>query len=379
MPLQMKSDHKDAIVDILATRASLALLGTEQAFFQNLIASANLPVEYVRAVSGGFLGNADYDARRLLDFALGTKVNANDTKFTVLGSLIIALLKQKPSPDDARTLVAILVGYQLVLDQPTLQSIAAQYMVPLPAGAEATATYGPTIDWLGPASDVELQGFFRPEPPWLDVGFLKRAMRRAASVCRVELGAKSGTGFLVAPTLVLTNFHVLKEKADEDLQSSANKTLLRFGAFSLAKGDDEETGRSFKLAGEKIVAQSPIPELDFVLLRVEDKILKEESIQPAPLEQGVPASKSALNILHHPGGDVMKLSLSGNGITGVYQDKGIIQYVTAAAGGSSGSPCFDDDWKVVALHHAQKARSFGSIREGILMGSIHERIKQYLS
>ena len=65
-------------------------------------------------------------------------------------------------------------------------------------------------------------------------------------------------------------------------------------------------------------------------------------------------------------------------MTGTYQEKGLIQYVTTAAGGSSGSPCFSDDWKVVALHHAQQARAFGSIREGILMGPILERIQQYL-
>jgi V8-like Glu-specific endopeptidase len=251
-------------------------------------------------------------------------------------------------------------------------------MVPLRPAVEAAITYGPLISWHGPASDIELQSFFRPEPVWLDVGFLKRAMQRAASVCRVEVGAKSGTGFLIARTLVLTNFHVLKQIEEEDLQSNAQQAVLRFGAFSLTGSDDEETGRTFNLAGTNIIAQSPVSELDFVLLRVDDKIQKEESIQPAPLEQGVPASKSPLNILHHPKGGAMKLSLSGNGVTGVYQDRGIIQYVTAASGGSSGSPCFNDNWNVVALHHAQQARSFGSIREGILMASIYERIKQFL-
>jgi V8-like Glu-specific endopeptidase len=378
MNLQIQSDHKDAIVEILANRASLDLVGSEQAFFKNLIASSNLPQEHVRAVSGRFSGNAEFDARRLLDFAIGLKVNPIDPRYTVVGSLIVALLKQKPSPDDARTLVAILVGYQLILDKAILQSIAARYMVPLPSAAEAAVSYGPPIAWLGPASDVELQSFFRPEPAWLDVGFLKRAMQCASSVCRIEIGRKSGTGFLIADTLVLTNFHVLKETAGEDLQANAKKAVLRFGAFSLAGSNGGENGQVFKLAEDSIVAQSPIPELDFALLKVELKIQAEPSIHPAPLDPDVPASNSPLNILHHPEGGAMKLSLSGNGVTGVYQDRGIIQYVTAATGGSSGSPCFNDDWKVVALHHAQQARKFGSIREGILMGSIHKEIKQFL-
>jgi V8-like Glu-specific endopeptidase len=379
MTLQMDADHKDGLVEILANRASLALFGTEQDFFQNLVASSNLPTEYVRGISGGFRGNADYDARRLVDFALGFKVNLNDPHYTVLGSIIVALLKQRPSPEDARTLVAILLGYKLVLDPAKRQNIAVQYMVPLPPDAEVAVTYGPPIAWRGPTQDFELQSFFRPEPKWLDVGFLRRAMQRAASVCRVELGPKSGTGFLVSPTLVLTNFHVLREFPQEDLQLNASQAVLRFGAFSASGSDSEETGRIFKLAANNnIVAQSPVAELDFLLLRVEDPIRTIDSIQPAPLEEANPLSNSPLNILHHPKGGAMKLSLSSNGVTGVYEREGLIQYVTAAAGGSSGSPCFNDNWNVVALHHAQQARSFGSIREGILVGSIYKRIKQYL-
>ncbi len=377
MNLQIKPSHKDDIVEFLARRASLGLFGTEQEFFRNLVASAHLPEYVVRNVSGGFSGHPDFDARRLLDLAIGLKINPQEPQYTVLGSLVVALLKQDPSPDDARMLVAVLVGYQLVLDSAALQNIAARYMVPVPATADAGAGYGPAIAWMGPSSDLELQSFFHPGPDWLDVGFLKRAMKRAASVCRVEIGQRSGTGFLVGRGLVLTNFHVLKETDGEDLQANAGKATLRFGAFSLS-GDDEEMGQTFKLAGEKVVAQSPIPELDFVLLKVEDKINAEESIVPAPLDPQIPGAKSALNILHHPQGGPMKLSLSGNGVTGTYQEKGLIQYVTTAAGGSSGSPCFSDDWKVVALHHAQQARAFGSIREGILMGPILERIQQYL-
>jgi hypothetical protein len=121
-----------------------------------------------------------------------------------------------------------------------------------------------------------------------------------------------------------------------------------------------------------------VSELDFVLLRLEKSIAEDGPIRPAPLEDTTPQPKTSLNILHHPKGGPMKLSLSGNGITAVDPQKGLVQYVTAAAGGSSGSPCFNDGWKVVALHHAQQTRSFGSIREGILVGPIYERIKQHL-
>jgi hypothetical protein len=37
-------------------------------------------------------------------------------------------------------------------------------------------------------------------------------------------------------------------------------------------------------------------------------------------------------------------------------------------------PCFDENWYLVALHHAQKAKTFGSIREGILFANIYQDI-----
>jgi len=67
------------------------------------------------------------------------------------------------------------------------------------------------------------------------------------------------------------------------------------------------------------------------------------------------------------------------GVTGVYQEYGLFQYVNKTASGSSGSPCFDENWFLVALHHAQKAKSFGTIREGILFNSIYQEIKDFLN
>jgi ligand-binding sensor domain-containing protein len=46
------------------------------------------------------------DARALTEDAIDKKINREDTRFTVLGSIVMALLKQDTSPDDARTMVA---------------------------------------------------------------------------------------------------------------------------------------------------------------------------------------------------------------------------------------------------------------------------------
>jgi endonuclease G len=87
---------------------------------------------------------------------------------------------------------------------------------------------------------------------------------------------------------------------------------------------------------------------------------------------------TALNILGHPEGGPMKLALSGNGVVGVYREAGRVQYATRALNGSSGSPCFDDDWHPVAIHHAERAKSFGAVREGILLEPIFDQIRNFL-
>jgi hypothetical protein len=59
-------------------------------------------------------------------------------------------------------------------------------------------------------------------------------------------------------------------------------------------------------------------------------------------------------------------------------ENGLVQYSTLAQSGSSGSPCFSDAWEVIALHHSQESKYFGTVREGILMQSILAEIKQFL-
>jgi endonuclease G, mitochondrial len=85
--------------------------------------------------------------------------------------------------------------------------------------------------------------------------------------------------------------------------------------------------------------------------------------------------RSPLNILQHPEGTALKVSLSNNGVVKTNEQKGLVLYVNPTKKGSSGSPCFDNDWKLVALHHKSLQTSFGSVREGILFSAIHRHIK----
>jgi len=71
----------------------------------------------------------------------------------------------------------------------------------------------------------------------------------------------------------------------------------------------------------------------------------------------------------------MKLVLSVDGVRDIYPDRHVVHYRSRTAGGSSGSPCFDDDWRLVAVHRAERSRPTGSIREGVLFHDVLEAIK----
>jgi V8-like Glu-specific endopeptidase len=129
---------------------------------------------------------------------------------------------------------------------------------------------------------------------------------------------------------------------------------------------------------EPVVCFSPIRELDYALLRLSRP---SEGFNTEPVPYNISSKlmpKSPLNLLQHPEGNEMKVSLSNNGVVKTDETRGLVLYVNPTHRGSSGSPCFDDDWELVALHHKEMAMSFGSIREGILFSAIYSQISSIL-
>ena len=242
--------------------------------------------------------------------------------------------------------------------------------------------FGPDINWQGETDEIQLQSWLKPEPDYWDVGFLKRAIEQSASVCRIEIPSRQimGTGVLITQNLLLTNYHILQPTEEDNIENNALNAVLKFGCLTSDNGLETQ-GKSFQLERQKpILSFSKTEDLDYVLLQVEAKITQEKEIKPARWDiNKLPITKMGINVLQHPEGDSMKLSISQDGITGVYQNSGLVQYVNKTALGSSGSPCFDENWYLVALHHAQRAKSFGTIREGILFASIYQEIKDFLS
>ena len=118
--------------------------------------------------------------------------------------------------------------------------------------------------------------------------------------------------------------------------------------------------RSYSQAEATDTPESPEAtedELDYALLRLTQTVGNSDAggfprgwanlpDHPVALPVGAP-----LLIVQHPDGAPLKLALDTNAIIGLNAAKTRIRYTTNTESGSSGSPCFNMDWQLVALHH----------------------------
>jgi hypothetical protein len=374
----MKQADRALLVDLLAGQALI-----DDHLFQRMIQQADLTKDFKLQRQGGWSGRAKQDALDLVDWALEKGRNPADPRYTTLASILMPELGNLGF-DQRATVVALVSAYKLILDQHLLDDLRSKFQVPVyePAAMAArndmASSLGPEINWHGPQDALELQSWLQPAPPdFLDIGFLQNAIRNARAVCLVSVGAtkQTGTGVLIGKRFLLTNYHVLAPQGSGiAADAHAASVRLRFGVFS--GGDSvSEVALASK---DPVPVSSPVDDLDFVLLRVAEDIEAKAPVQAAKLNRNPPSLKSSLSILQHPYGGDMQLAPSSDAVVFSDPARGIVQYVTRTASGSSGAPCFDPAWGLVAIHHAERSRAFGTIREGILIDPIMRKIEASL-
>jgi hypothetical protein len=369
-PLSYKD--KAILTKLLANWALRSNL-TSDAYFKYLVQRSDFGEDLRLGGSGGYTGNINVDAQRIVDWAIGARTNPEDRN-QALGTILLPLLGDDIGLEDRTFVAGLIVAYSLVQSDSDIEELRSRYQIPEQPVLGESVDLGPRVEWA--KETLELQSWFAPDPGWLDVGIITTAAKRARSVCRVEVGetGATGTGMLIGRDLVLTNYHVLAGDLSADpkiLEQRAPGTILRFGAF--ASEVTSANGQEVRLAGATpVVAFSK--DNDFVLLRAAGSISQTINVVPFALLGGMPKTKEALNVLQHPEGGPMKLALSASGVTWVDPGGVKVQYTTKVAKGSSGSPCFDAKWNLIALHHAGSK----SLGEGILMASVFDQIRQHL-
>jgi hypothetical protein len=103
---------------------------------------------------------------------------------------------------------------------------------------------------------------------------------------------------------------------------------------------------------KKLIFNSPICELDATLLQLDHSV---PGVEPYPIVPALPDrnSERRLYVVGHPLGGGLSFSLQDNLL--LDWDDRRVHYRTPTEPGSSGSPVFDDQWRLVALHHAGRS------------------------
>ncbi|MDD7936943.1 serine protease [Actinomycetospora lutea] len=176
--------------------------------------------------------------------------------------------------------------------------------------------------------------------------FLGRGTAIAESVGRVTLpGGGAGTGFLVGRRLLLTNNHVLPDA------STAASALVEFD-FELGPDGRPETPSAFALDPDTLYLTDEEVDASLVAVAPANGVVAGDRYGWNRLrqQQGKIVIGEAANVIGHPSGRRKEIAVRNNRL--LDQLDVFLHYEADTEPGNSGSPVFNDQWEVVALHHS---------------------------
>lgn len=211
----------------------------------------------------------------------------------------------------------------------------------------------------------------------LPVHYLEEGSILQRAVARVVFtsGSPLGTGFLVGDRWFMTNNHVIPSKSYAGgLRVQFNYQLDHLGNPQSVDTWQPNTGVNAEFYTDEA--------LDFTLIELHPRLVPVflsagETFQVKPwdpydpyryrqlVRRSYPGEKwghiplkdalsyahgQHLNIIQHPQGRRKEVALQHNEVTNVYDTR--VRYTTDTEPGSSGSPVFNNEWDLVALHHA---------------------------
>lgn len=185
--------------------------------------------------------------------------------------------------------------------------------------------------------------------------FLPRGARAASAVARISVRDNGrelpvGTGFLVSPRLLMTNNHVLPDEA------TAGRMVIEFAAEVDIDNAPCQIVR-FQLDPQAFFVTDAHLDVSLVLVSPgADGRPPGDTFGCNRLirTQGKIVTGEPVNIIGHPMGRMKEIAIRSNGLELQLDD--FLQYAADTERGNSGSPVFNDQWEVVALHHAGVAR-----------------------
>jgi len=253
-------------------------------------------------------------------------------------------------------------------DNRVLEEIDSYVILP-PAASKAEANK--RLQQLSPQARGQLEAIIGGND-LLPIWFLNRGAELRRTVARIKVvtskGAEGyGTGFLVGPGILLTNRHVL------DYSDIQGDSLLSIVANAVAEFDVEivpqviapgktrlvsSTPAVFRLAPQTLLLTDAWNALDYVLIALESKSIdgqhdiSEYGYNRLSADMGKTVTGEPVFIIQHPNGESKKISLLNNRMMIRDEKSSYLYYEADTEPGSSGSPVFNRQWEVVALHHS---------------------------
>jgi hypothetical protein len=217
--------------------------------------------------------------------------------------------------------------------------------------------------------------------------FINLVKRRVCLIiCRKgQARPRVGTGFLVAPDLVLTSRHVLADFDPlDDITANGNQIELLFDFFqgdpvaaipvNVPDGRKVHLSKQWHVAscngiypGGRVINLSPTEQaqlshaLDYILLRLEDRIGLQSIDKGGGQRRGwIELPQDATNVMppdewiiipQHPNGVAQRIDLGR--FLELDDTQTRLRYNTNTAPGTSGAPCFDHSFNLVGIHNAQ--------------------------
>lgn len=195
-------------------------------------------------------------------------------------------------------------------------------------------------EWHGQTSSAEYLEAVLGENTLRSISFLEQGLKASRPVALVKVGStRAGTGFLVAPDLLITNHHVLPMRDDVE------KTAFLFNYQLDFQGRPLEVHQYGPKPGGIF---HTCKELDYAVVELSG--CPWDSWGHLPLGRSEVTPDERVNIIQHPAAQPKQIAIQNNFVQ--YVGDGVVQYLTTTMPGSSGSPVFNDEWTVVALHHA---------------------------
>jgi hypothetical protein len=207
---------------------------------------------------------------------------------------------------------------------------------------------------------------------------VERLAQLQGQVCWIEIPGGGGTGFLVGPDLVLTNDHVVQRIRDgsarpQDVRCRFDyRQAIDGSELPLKKPVVVQLAPAWEVSAQPpsafdwnpTLGEAGEQESDFALLKLAEAVgdvpVGGDTADPEAKPRGyietsgdIPAlaQGNQVFLLQHPQGEPLQLTV---GRVVEFNRAGTrVRYDANSKAGSSGSPVFDAELKLVALHHAR--------------------------